>query len=231
MIKFKPANDPAPILGQIPLLSELDPETLTAFIDDLDHVQCDQGQAIVEQDDLTDEVYFVLSGRLIGILLSPNGKEVAFTAITSGHYFGELSALDGRPRSLTISATEETHLARMDSKQFLFWMTREPTIARNLAIDLAERNRTLTNRVFGLVIHDVDKRVRALLTQQAQSSQQLKTGGILDPSPTHDVIANYIGATREAVSRVMARLASTGVIKTERRRMTFLDVDALLEGL
>ncbi|MCE8510435.1 Crp/Fnr family transcriptional regulator [Ruegeria pomeroyi] len=219
------------VLMGVSLLAGLETEVLAEFADDLELVTVYTGQTVMEQGETSTEMYVVVRGRLVGLLLSPNGKEVAFTEITSGRYFGELSALDGRPRSLTISAAETTVLARMPAQRLLDWMAREPRLAHNLAIDLAERNRALTERVFGLVVHDVDKRVRALLIQQAQAAQQLKPGGVLDPSPTHDVIANYIGATREAVSRVMARLAAAGVIETGRRRLEIADIEQLFEGL
>ncbi len=219
------------VLSKVSLLAGLDPQDLQRFADDLDSMTVNTGQTVVEQGETSTEMYVVLSGRLVGLLLSPNGKEVAFTEITAGRYFGELAALDYRPRSLTISAAEPTVLGRMSADRLLAWMAEAPRLARNLAIDLAERNRALTERVFGLVVHDVDKRVRAFLLQQAQIEHQLKPGGVLDPCPTHDVIANYIGATREAVSRVMARLAATGVIETGRRRLEILDIDRLFEGL
>ncbi|MCE8548371.1 Crp/Fnr family transcriptional regulator [Ruegeria pomeroyi] len=219
------------VLTGVSLLAGLETEVLAEFAADLELVTVYTGQTVMEQGETSTEMYVVVCGRLVGLLLSPNGKEVAFTEITSGRYFGELSALDGRPRSLTISAAETTILARMPAQRLLDWMAREPRLAHNLAIDLAERNRTLTERVFGLVVHDVDKRVRALLIQQAQAARQLKPGGVLEPSPTHDAIANYIGATREAVSRVMARLAAAGVIETGRRRLEIADIEQLFEGL
>jgi CRP-like cAMP-binding protein len=98
-------------------------------------------------------------------------------------------------------------------------------------LDLAERNRRLTERIFALVAHDVDKRVRALLSRLAQRAGQLKPGGVLSPAPTHHAMAAYVGANREAVSRVIARLAADGVIETGRRRIAFRDIDALLRGL
>ncbi|WP_245706501.1 Crp/Fnr family transcriptional regulator [Ruegeria marina] len=231
MTKLKAARQVETILSQVSLLSGLESEQIRRFGDDLEPVTVHTGQTVVEQGETSNEMYVVLSGRLVGLLLSPNGKEVAFTEITAGRYFGELSALDNRPRSLTISAVETTELGRMPAVKLLEWMAEVPRLSRNLAIDLAERNRVLTERVFGLVVHDVDKRVRALLIQQAQEAQQLKPGGALDPSPTHDQIANYIGATREAVSRVLARLSASGVIETGRRRLEILDIEQLFEGL
>lgn len=221
----------ADALSAMSLFEGLEVETVHSFAKDLSLSWVSPGQTVVEQGEKTDDVHFVLSGRLLGLLMSAQGREVSYTEIKAGHYFGELSALDGRPRSITVSAANKTQLGTLPAAAFRKWMAREPQIAHNLTIDLAERNRRLTERVFELVVHDVDKRVRVMLSRMAQDNQQLKNGGVLEPSPTHDGIATYIGATREAVSRVMARLSSEGAIKTERRRITFLDLDMFLGNI
>ncbi|MGC9368764.1 MAG: Crp/Fnr family transcriptional regulator [Paracoccaceae bacterium] len=225
------APAPAPDLPSLSLLSGLDAATRAAFAADLQPISMQPGQVVVEQGDRSDDVYVVFSGRLLGVLLSTEGKEIAFAEIGPGQYFGEITALDGRERSITVSAATKSRLGVMRAVAFRRWMAREPRIAQNLALDLAERNRRLTERIFALVAHDVDKRVRALLSRLAQRAGQLKPGGVLSPAPTHHAMAAYVGANREAVSRVIARLAADGVIETGRRRIAFRDIDALLRGL
>jgi CRP/FNR family cyclic AMP-dependent transcriptional regulator len=189
------------------------------------------GEIVVEQGDHSTDVYFVLSGGLIGVLLSEAGKEITFTDINAGSYFGELSALDGRPRSLTIAAATPSLLARVSAVSFQSWLEHVPGIARNLAIDLADRNRVLTERIYGLVVHDVRDRVRLLLSGVARSRGQLFHDGILFPAPTHEAIAAHVGANREAVSRVIARLSREGVIAASRQKIVVRNITALTDGL
>ena len=217
--------------AQLALLAGLDAETVRRFAADLHPMRFAPGQIVVEQGDPSSDVYFVFSGRLLGLLMSAEGKEVAFTDIGPGRYFGEIAALDGRPRSLTISAVAECRLGRIDAGSFRAWMDRAPVIARNLALTLAERNRVLSERIYGLVVHDVDKRVRILLSRLAQSRGELRPGGRLQPAPTRDEMATYVGANREAVSRAFARLSAEGVIETGRQTVVFRDIGALLDGL
>lgn len=219
------------ILPSVSLLAGLDESTRTAFAESLHLILVRPGQIVVEQGEYTDDLYIVFGGRLLGLLLSADGKEVAFSEIGKGSYFGELAALDGHARSITVSALVESQLGLMRSAVFRGWMARDPRIAFNLATDLAKRNRVLTERIFGLVVHDVDKRVRVLLSRLAQSAGQLKPGGVLKPAPTHDAMATYVGANREAVSRAIARLTSPGMIAAGRREITFRNIDGLLKGL
>ena len=148
-----------------------------------------------------------------------------------GQYFGELAALDGEPRSITISASANCTLAKLSEDDFCDMLLEHPQTAVNLATDLALRLRSMNERVFGLVVHDVDTRVRLHLMRLAQSQEQLVEGGTVEDVPTHEILARFIGANREAVSRAMAKLAKQGVISTERGKVTLLDLPKLIAGL
>ena len=93
---------------------------------------------VIEQGAQSDDVFVVYSGQLLGLLLSHTGREITFSEIRPGHYFGELSALDGLPRSITISAVTAARLGVMSAPLFRLWMAREPRIALNVARELAE---------------------------------------------------------------------------------------------
>jgi CRP/FNR family cyclic AMP-dependent transcriptional regulator len=225
---------PAPIasdLSRITLFRGLDKDLPVRLAAETTALTVQAGEIVIEQGDHSTDVYFVLSGGLIGILLSEAGKEITFTDINVGSYFGELSALDGRPRSITISAATRSLLARVSAESFQSWFEHVPGIARNLAIDLSDRNRMLTERIYGLVVHDVRDRVRLLLSRVARSRGQLFHDGVLFPAPTHEAIAAHVGANREAVSRVIARLSREGVIAASRQRIVVRNIAALTDGL
>ncbi|NSX53642.1 Crp/Fnr family transcriptional regulator [Parasulfitobacter algicola] len=211
------------------LFAGLDQELCDGLSDDVVVTSYKPGQIIIEEGELSRDIYLVLSGKLVGLLLSENGKEVSYTEITKGSYFGEISALDGRPRSITISAETDCKLGRISHAVFQKWMVAHPVILQNLAINLAQRNRALTERIYGLVVHDVEKRVCLYLSRLAQSKEQLFPGGVLQPAATHEAMAAFIGANREAVSRVIARLSRKGVIEASRKKIVFRDIRALLD--
>lgn len=218
-------------LPRLALLAGLDPAVSAAFCLDLAPVTARPGQVLIEQGEVSDQVYFVFSGRLLGQLVSENGREIAFAEILPGSQFGEIAALDGLPRSITVSAVEDCRLGVIAGAAFRRWCEAEPALALALARDLAARNRRLTERIFGLVAHDVETRVRLFLSRLAQAAGELKTGGVVRGAPSHDEIATFVGANREAVSRAIARLAAAGALDSGRRRIVIRDVEALMNGL
>ncbi len=218
------------VTGDFPLLRGLGTKARAAMARDLEIQRCHQGEIVIAQGEDSHALYFVLAGELLGIMLSDSGKEVAFARFGPDSCFGEFSALDAGPRSLTVSAATACCLARLPCRHFRSWLQREPVIGHNLALELIARNRDLTNRFFELIVHDVDTRVRLLLSRLAQSQSQLIDGGVLDPAPTHELMAAHVGANREAVSRAISHLTRTGVISAQRRRVRIHDAAALLPG-
>ncbi|WP_296420329.1 Crp/Fnr family transcriptional regulator [Pseudooctadecabacter sp.] len=189
------------------------------------------GQVIFHFGDTNDDVYFLLSGSVIGQLVAESGREIVFTEMRMATFFGEMAALDGQPRSVTVSAKEDVVVARLKGAQFNALMERQPRLAVNLAVELARRVRVMNERMFGLVVHDVGTRVRLHLMRLAQEQGKLVDGAILDSVPTHEEIATFIGANREAVSRAITRLNKSGLVEASRKSILIKDCDGLLDGL
>jgi len=215
----------------MPLFDGVAPGALERIAADCDAQTFDEGRIVVEQGETSRDVFMMLSGRAIGMMLTEAGRQVSFTEFGPMAYFGELAALDGSPRSITVSVTEPSRIARLPHAAFANWLVREPRILRNIAVDLAARNRALNERIVGLIVHDVETRVRMLLMRLAQEREQLKPGGEIKPAPTHEAMAAFVGANREAVSRVIARLGKSGVITARRQKVTIENVVGLLEGI
>ncbi len=103
----------------------------------------------------------------------------------------------------------------------------QPIIALNLATELCHRLRNKNEQMFGLVMQDVEARLRLLLLQLARESGQVRTHALLRPAPTQEALAARIGANREAVSRALSRLKRLGLIGTSRRNIVIRNIDAL----
>ncbi len=65
-------------------------------------------QVVVAEGSQGRDVYLVLSGRLLFSLVSPQGREVILSDMGPGEMFGELSAIDGQPRSTNVTAIEDS---------------------------------------------------------------------------------------------------------------------------
>jgi len=184
-------------------------------------------EVLFNQQDTSRDVYFLISGALLAVYWTPEGREIIFSRFVVGAYLGELSALDGGHRSLAVVARQPSRLIVMPQAVFLALIDRVAVIRARVFADVVGRVRNLTMRNMELTTFSVEQRVVSYLIALAMARGQLEEGGLLDDAPTHAEIAASIGANREMVSRTMTRLGRKGLVRTARQKIEILDPDAL----
>lgn len=191
-------------------------------------VQVAQGRSVVAQDDPGRDVFFVLSGRLLAVRWTADGREIVFSRIRAGDHLGELAALDGGPRSATVYAQSDSSLLRLDQADFLTLMDGIPQVRHRIVAEMCVLIRRLTQRASEIQTQPVEGRLRLFLARLALEAETLHSGGLIQPAPTHTEIANSIGANREAVSRALSSLGRQGIVQTARGSIRILRPDALV---
>lgn len=184
-------------------------------------------QTLFQESDESGDVYFLLSGALMAIHWTEDGREIIFNRFQIGELFGELAALDRGLRSLAVVARAESRVLVVPRDEFLGLIDRVPLVRRRLLASLSQRIRDLTRRNLQLVTQSVEERLRAYLLTIAYERGKLHPGAVLEDMPTHSEIAASIGANREIVSRSLSQLRRNGVIRTGRQRIELVDPDSL----
>jgi len=174
-------------------------------------------QTVISRADVEHDCSFVLGGRLRVVALSPGGREVSFRDLGVGETIGEMAALDGRPRSATVVALQESLLARLRPADLRALLRRHWPICERMLQHLASTARSLTDRVYELSTLSVQQRLCAELLRLAASGEA--AGGarvVLRPTPSHNDLATRISSYREQVAREMGELARQGLIQRMR---------------
>src|SRR5215471_1258462 len=102
---------------------------------------------IVDYQDTSNDVFFIVSGAVRVKLQSASGREVLLREINAGDFFGELAAIDNEPRSAGIIAVTDVTVARMPSSVFRTAVHSYPDVCDQLLALLASQIRMLANRV------------------------------------------------------------------------------------
>lgn len=176
------------------------------------------------------EIFILLEGRCRGVVPSRGGKDLLVDSILPGRVVGELAMLDGGARVRTIRSDGPVTVARIGADAFRDWLAARPRAMRNLLAELASNARDMTDRLYEIAVHDVETRVRLFLIRALIDADALRTGGVLDPAPSHGEIADHVVTNREAVSRAVARLNRLGYIDSGRRWIVVRDAAALEAG-
>ena len=184
-------------------------------------------QFIVGHQDETNDVYFIVGGRVRVTVFSPSGKEVSFADLSAGKSFGEMSAIDGAPRSATVIALSDTVLASMPAVAFRHVLNDHPDVAAKVMQYLAGLVRNLSDRVVEFSVLAVRNRIQSELLRLARDQGLDGDTAVITPVPTHADIASRVSTHREAVTRELSALTSAGLIERRDGALVIADVTRL----
>lgn len=141
-------DQPKYSLAGVSVLKGLSADALRRVEESCDWRRYEPGEPIVEYLDRSDDVFFLVSGEARVIVYSMAGKVVSFHDLGSGDMFGELPAIDGRPRSASVEPCKSCLVASMKSAPFLDLMEREPVVLKGVLKQLVSTIRRLSTRVY-----------------------------------------------------------------------------------
>lgn len=171
---------------------------------------------IVNEGDLTDSLYVILSGRVKVYLSDKSGKELILDIKGPGEYFGEM-VLDEGPRSASVMTLEPAQFAIIAKNDFKAFLLKHPEIALHIIQNLIKLARGLNENVRSLAMLDTYGRVARMLLDLATEQ-----GGklIIPEKLTQKDMASRVGASREMINRILRDLTVGGYIKIEEGLIT-----------
>ncbi|MGL4238365.1 Crp/Fnr family transcriptional regulator [Tabrizicola sp.] len=211
----------------LPLFDGITPDDLAGIEVPFTERRLRPWEILFNQKDKSGDVHFLLSGTLMALFWTEDGREIIFTRFATGSHLGELAALDEGPRSLAVMARSEATVLTIPGATFRMLFDQVPKLRWRIARGLVTRIRSLTAKNLELTTYSVEERVASYLVGLAVDRGQLRAGGQIEDAPTHAEIAATIGSNREMVSRVMGGLAKKGAIKVARQRIEIVDPKVL----
>ena len=99
-------------------------------------MQISSGDMVIQKDDPAGEFYIVADGSF-KVFDDSLGEDFVFALLSRGHIFGEMSFLDGSPRSASVKALSDGSLLRMGAGEFDRLLTDYPSTASRFLFALA----------------------------------------------------------------------------------------------
>ncbi|MBV9102321.1 MAG: Crp/Fnr family transcriptional regulator [Candidatus Eremiobacteraeota bacterium] len=171
---------------------------------------------VFDQGDPTRLVYLIKRGRVRISRLTTDGKEVTVAVLGAGDLFGEETLFESGPRTSVATCLEESLLCTARAEDLFALLSRNPTLALNVAKILSDRLGDASATMEDLAYARVSDRILHVFQRLAQEHGVPVGDGIrIDVRLTHADIASLIGSTRETVSAEMAQLAREGRIRSQ----------------
>ena len=218
-------------LSVVGILAGLDEDALADVERHINRRSFCAGAQIIEPESDSSDVYLILSGRVRIVNYSLSGREITLEEIGAGGCVGQLSAIDGQPRSACVFAVTDTVVGTLSPTNFETVVKSHPSVGWNVIRELARIVRTSTRRIVDVSTLGANERVIAEIMRRAQQVADANGFAKLSPVPVHSEIAGRVSTSRETVARVMGNLARRGLVTKDDDGLIVQDVRRLEEFL
>lgn len=214
-------------LAQIPLFREL-PERVI----ERQSLRChwktyEENELIIDYDDDSRDVRFIMSGLVRIILRIATGKEVILAEMKENEFFGEIAAIDHDGRSANVTALQRSKVCIMPQAVFVEMLENEAIINRQVMRILAARVRHLNHRLAEHCFLQTKHRLYSELLRLSKTRPGHVGQRSISPPPTQKDLAARIGTRREVVSREIAKLKRDGIVDKTTGALILADLPKL----
>lgn len=210
------------------LFRGLDAKTIADLVSSLAHRRYKRGEVIFHAGDPGDALHIVAGGSVKIVLVSPQGEEAIVATLKPGDFFGELTLIDGAPRSATAVAVGPTETLLLARTHFRELIEANPVLRDTLEVSLAAEVRRMNDHVEELHFLDLSGRLAARLVRLAEEEAPGATGSVDLPfGYSQGDLAAMIGGARQSVNRVLRSLEREGLVRIEGDRLFISDVKRL----
>ena len=129
------------MLAEVPVFSLLDTDERSTLAELLETEHVAKGTTIFRIGDAGDALYIVRAGRVQVSVENTSGEKIVLSENETGDVFGEISLLDGGPRTATAIAVEAAELLRLDREALQQLVTDHPHAALDLLTVMGQRLR------------------------------------------------------------------------------------------
>lgn len=203
---------PFHVLEQIPLFKDLDEASLKTIAGQMSSRVYLSHDQVIRKGDTADNLAFLISGKLQVVDLTEDGREIGIQFIHPGTYFGELSVIDGKPRSASVISVKPSEVAFLPNGQARELIFNNPLVAQRLMTHFALVVRAASSQRTLLSIPNAFQRVFAQLNTFVRETNK---GAVIEGLPRQHEIAIMVNTSRETVSRALHTLMKLGILEKQ----------------
>lgn len=224
------AIDRQAILAENSLLKHLEPADRARLADYAQLVRYGADVTIFQRGDAGDSMMAVVSGRVKICAHSVEGKELILNLIKPGEVFGEISLIDGEPRTADAVALEPCQLLVLERRDFQRHLDQNPRMASRLLAILCQRLRRTSASLEESLFLEVPARLARVLLHLSQAHGiPAKAGTCIDVKLSQQQLGAIAGITRESVNKQLGLWQKAGWIAVRNGYVTLAHPQALAD--
>lgn len=182
------------------------------------------GRVLMREAEKSSFVVILLDGVVKVTSVSKDGQDVLLAIRMGGDLIGEYAALDGLPRSATVTACGPVQARLLNREEFLGCLRRDPRIDQAVKASVVGQLRMAVSYRVDFTGCDVATRVARVLYQYAKShGHHVGDSMLIDWPITQQELASLCGAAEPTVHKALRDLRLAGVISTGYRSVRVED--------
>jgi len=184
-----------------------------------------KNEVIFEQGEEGEGLYVIKSGKVKICTVAQDGIELIFTFLTVGDLLGEMSILDGRPRSATAIAAADTETLFVSRTDFMNYLKAYPQLYIEIIAVLCQRLRETDKHLEELSFLDVSGRLARKLIETAKDGlhNEKDMNSLPVCSISQEELATIVGASRVMVNKILNSFAELGLISIARKNIMIIN--------
>lgn len=217
---------------EVPLFSHLDDDEFEQLTHICSEKNFEKGQTIFYEEDMGTGFYLILSGQVKIVMLSSDGREHILGLLRDKDFFGEMSILDGQPRSATAIALSDVKSMTITRDDFTKLLRNNPDMSIKIMFVLCKRLRQADRHVESLAFLSAPGRVARTIMQLAED-QGIKDNEkiIINHKMTRQEFANIAGTSRETLTRVLMDFQDEGILTIGKNQIILVNKKLLKEKI
>lgn len=149
----------AELLAEVPFLQLLDEKDRADLAAELDVVSFPAGRVLFNYGDPGDSLYVIRSGEVEVFFKDDTGERIVLETAKAGDVFGELSLLDGGPRTASVVATQDLEALRVDRSNLDHFLQRHPSATLDLLAAMGRRLRATSEKLRHTASRNVNEEI------------------------------------------------------------------------
>ncbi|GKX65330.1 Crp/Fnr family transcriptional regulator [Inconstantimicrobium mannanitabidum] len=215
--------------SKVPIFENLNDEELVEIVDTINHKEFSKGDKIFSEGNIGNTLYFINQGQIKLYKYTKDGKEQILHVLSDGDFFGELDLINASKYTFNAKAIVDSKICTLTKDEMKNIIMKNPEIAMKVLETMGERLAKVENLVQNLATNDVDSRMAYLLIDLIEKYGELLEKNISIELPlSREEMANYIGVTRETISRKLKKFEDEKLIKIiGTKKIVILDEEGL----
>jgi CRP-like cAMP-binding protein len=182
-----------------------------------------EAQVLFREGDPGDVLFVLRHGAVAVYRSGPGGDRAVLTLVRAPNVLGEISLLDGAPRSASVEAIAPTEALVLPRTAFLDLVHTDRRLMDEVFRAMGAMARRLTEQKADHIFLDLPGRVaKTLVRLLASVSDEHDPVGL-----SQSRVAELVGGSRQSVNQVIRTFAHRGWLRTEGRSIVLTDLAAL----